>query len=44
MGRNMDGFNGRIVVMDIPGYSPYILPVGISGPVLFNRTFNMRFR
>jgi len=36
--------NGRIVVMDIPGDSPYMLPVGISGPVLFNRTFNMRFR
>jgi len=36
--------NGRIVVLDIPGDSPYMLPVGISGPLLFNRTFNMRFR
>jgi hypothetical protein len=36
--------NGRIVVLDIPGDSPYMLPVGIAGPLVFNRTFNMRFR
>jgi acetoacetate decarboxylase len=36
--------NGRIVVMDIPGGSPYMLPVGFAGPGVFGRTFNMRFR
>lgn len=36
--------DGRFVTMDIPGTSPYMLPVGITGPFLFNRTFNMRFR
>lgn len=36
--------NGRIVVMDIPGDSPYMLPVGMAGPGWFGRTFNMRFR
>jgi acetoacetate decarboxylase len=36
--------NGRIVVMDIPGGSPYMLPVGWAGPAVFGRTFAMRFR
>jgi acetoacetate decarboxylase len=36
--------NGRIVVMDIPGDSPYMAPVGVTGPLWFGRTFNMRFR
>jgi acetoacetate decarboxylase len=36
--------NGRIVVMDIPGGSPYMVPVGVAGPGWFGRTFNMRFR
>jgi acetoacetate decarboxylase len=36
--------NGRIAVMDIPGDSPYMLPVGCAGPWVFGRTFNMRFR
>jgi acetoacetate decarboxylase len=36
--------NGRIVRMDIPGDSPYMLPVGFAGPAVFGRTFNMRFR
>jgi acetoacetate decarboxylase len=36
--------NGRIVVMDIPGDSPYMAPVGFAGPGWFGRTFNMRFR
>jgi len=36
--------NGRIAIMDIPGGSPYMLPVGLSGPRVFGRTFNMRFR
>jgi acetoacetate decarboxylase len=36
--------NGRIVVMDIPGGSPYMLPVGMSGPAVFGRTFAMRVR
>lgn len=36
--------NGRIVIMDIPGDSPYMLPVGLAGPGVFGRTFNMRFR
>jgi acetoacetate decarboxylase len=36
--------NGRIVVMDIPGDSPYMLPVGCAGPGVFGRTFTMRFR
>ena len=36
--------NGRIVVMDIPGDGAYMLPVGIAGPFVFGRTFNMRFR
>lgn len=36
--------NGRIVVMDIPGDAAYMLPVGIAGPFVFGRTFNMRFR
>jgi acetoacetate decarboxylase len=36
--------NGRIVILNIPGDSPYMLPVGVAGPLVFNRTFNMRFR
>jgi acetoacetate decarboxylase len=36
--------NGRIVTLDIPGGSPYMLPVGLAGPFLFGRTFNLRFR
>ena len=36
--------NGRIVTIDIPGGSPYMLPVGLAGPFVFGRTFNMRFR
>jgi acetoacetate decarboxylase len=36
--------NGRIVLMDIPGSSPYMLPVGFAGPGMFGRTFSMRFR
>ncbi len=36
--------NGRIVLMDIPGDTPYMLPVGMAGPGWFGRTFNMRFR
>lgn len=36
--------NGRIVAMDIPGDSPYMLPVGMAGPAWFGRSFNMRFR
>jgi acetoacetate decarboxylase len=36
--------NGRIVLMDITGSTPYMLPVGCAGPAWFGRTFNMRFR
>jgi len=36
--------NGRIVVMDIPGDSPYMLPVGVTGPSWFGKAFDMRFR
>ena len=36
--------NGRIVVMDIPGDATYMLPVGLAGPFVFGRTFNMRVR
>jgi len=36
--------NGRIVVMDIPGDSSYMVPVGVAGPGWFGRTFNMQFR
>jgi len=39
-----DPQNGRIVVMDIPGDSHYLLPVGVAGPVWFGRTFAMRTR
>ncbi|MBN2224308.1 MAG: acetoacetate decarboxylase family protein [Deltaproteobacteria bacterium] len=36
--------NGRIVVMDIPGDSSYMVPVGLAGPKWFSNTFNLRFR
>jgi acetoacetate decarboxylase len=36
--------NGRIVLMDITGDSPYMAPVGVAGPGWFGRTFDMRFR
>lgn len=36
--------NGRIVVMDITGDSPYMFMVGLAGPFWFGRAFNMRFR